>query len=429
MLHLEEQLSAFAVYLAARRGNILKAWHKAVSADPELTTASALPRTLFIDHIPEVLDAYAQKLQVNSNNEETAAEHEVKRSAHEHGLTRWQQGYKLREVTREWGHLHLCLIDELESYATAQPGLEIGVMTTAWRALAQLHSEGVTESTSQFFQLQELEAAGQARDLEQAMEQFQELDRQRGELWRQAAHDLRGNLSVVANASTGLGFKNLPEAARETFVRLLQNSVASLHSMLEDVMNLARLQAAQERRALESLDAAALLKDLAESLQPMAGDRGLYLKSFGSETLPIEGDPIKIRRIAQNLLINALKYTHTGGATISWGDSRDNDPKRWMLIVQDTGPGFHAGPGAPLIEALKEATVEAGLDDATSHGDAAAPKPAPPVNRRPVHQEPGEGIGLSIVKRLCELLDASLELESTAGVGTTFRVLFPRKYE
>jgi len=44
-------------------------------------------------------------------------------------------------------------------------------------------------------------------------------------------------------------------------------------------------------------------------------------------------------------------------------------------------------------------------------------------------QQRGEGIGLSIVKRLCELLDASLELESKAGEGTTFRVLFPRRYE
>jgi signal transduction histidine kinase len=48
-----------------------------------------------------------------------------------------------------------------------------------------------------------------------------------------------------------------------------------------------------------------------------------------------------------------------------------------------------------------------------------------PANRLPS----GEGIGLSIVKRLCEMLDASLELESSKGEGTTFRVIFPRRYE
>ena len=46
----------------------------------------------------------------------------------------------------------------------------------------------------------------------------------------------------------------------------------------------------------------------------------------------------------------------------------------------------------------------------------------------PHHQERGEGIGLSIVKRLCELLDASLEMETSPGAGTTFRVIFPRQY-
>ena len=54
---------------------------------------------------------------------------------------------------------------------------------------------------------------------------------------------------------------------------------------------------------------------------------------------------------------------------------------------------------------------------------------ASPPDRRPVHQERGEGIGLSIVKRLCELLDASVELESKPGEGTTFRVVLPRRYD
>jgi signal transduction histidine kinase len=51
-----------------------------------------------------------------------------------------------------------------------------------------------------------------------------------------------------------------------------------------------------------------------------------------------------------------------------------------------------------------------------------------PVGMRSGYQQPGEGIGLSIVKRLCELLDASLEMASSAEKGTTFRVVFPRYY-
>ena len=133
---------------------------------------------------------------------------------------------------------------------------------------------------------------------------------------------------------------------RPEFLRLLESSVSSLHSMLEEVMDLTRLQAGQELRDVKPLDVAVLLQELLDSLQAQATERGLFLNADGAETLIVDGDAIKVRRIAQNLLLNALKYTRSGGVTMGWGDSRNNDAKRWMLWVKDTGPGFHAGPGA-----------------------------------------------------------------------------------
>ena len=294
-------------------------------------------------------------------------------------MQRWQQGYRLREVTREWGHLHLCLVDELESYSTAHPDLEPGVMPTAWRALAELCSQGVSESTTQYFQLQKVEAAGHVRDMEQTLEEVQELERRRAELFRQAAHDLRGNVGVVKNVTTGLTQDAIPEAMRDEFLRLLQRSVSSLNSMLDEVMDLARLQAGHELRDVKPFDAAVLLRELFENLQPLAAERGLFLKADGPDTLTVEGDAVKIRRIAQNLLLNALKYTQEGGVTLGWGDSRNNDPKRWMLCVQDTGPGIHAGPGAPLVEALQEATTESRQVDENAAKGKEWPSSAEPV--------------------------------------------------
>ena len=434
---LDDELSAVAEYLDRRRDDILAAWQKAVSADPSLTTASSLPRRQFYDHIPDLLDAIAEKLRTWPAKQTAAAKDEQTQDAREHGLQRWQQGYHLREVTREWGHFHLCLVEELELFEAANPALERGVMPTARRAIAQLCNEGVCESTARYFQLQQTEATGHVRDLSQAIEQVRELDRQRAELWRQAAHDLRGNLGVVANATAGLTLAGLPESAREDFVRLLQLSVSSLQALLEDVMDLARLQAGQERRVVKPFDAALLLREMCENLKHHATDGGLYLNASGPETLLVHGDPIKIRRIAQNLLLNALKYTQRGGVTMSWGDSRQNDRERWMLCVEDTGPGFHAGPGAPLAEALKDATQDSyDIEERSEGGDpgetgdgAPSARPSSDIDDRAVNQEPGEGIGLSIVKRLCELLDASVELDSTIGKGTTLRVILPRQYE
>jgi signal transduction histidine kinase len=225
---------------------------------------------------------------------------------------------------------------------------------------------------------------------------------------------------------------NAAAAAREKFLRILQRNVASLYSLLEDVMGLARLQAGHERREVKAFDAAAVLTELCERMHPIAAERGLFLKTDGPDTLAVEGDSVKVQRIAQNLLLNALKYTVQGGVTVSWGDSRQNDVDRWMLCVTDTGPGFHAGPGAPIAAALEQATEEArhvdevaksGSDETTDDS-----RQTEALDVRPVNQEGGEGIGLSIVKRLCELLDASIELDSSIDVGTTVRVVFPRSY-
>jgi signal transduction histidine kinase len=180
-----------------------------------------------------------------------------------------------------------------------------------------------------------------------------------------------------------------------------------------------------------------MLRDLAADLQLAARERNLYLKTEGPNALLVEGDSVKIRRIAQNLLLNALKYTRAGGVTLAWGDSRDNDAKRWMLCVQDTGPGIHAGPGAPIAEVLQGATDEArAVEEKATHQEQghAPAEPAPQASvsgpdPRLVHQTHGEGIGLSIVKRLCELLDASMELDSAPEMGTTFRIVFPRHYD
>nr|MBA3483259.1 histidine kinase [Pirellulales bacterium] len=232
----DEQLDALASHLSTRRAAILQAWRNPVDRDPELSAPSSLPRTQFNDHIPQQLDAFECRLRVWPRPESAASEEQRKEDAAGHGLQRWQQGYHLREVTREWGHLHLCLVDELENYVKSHPGLEPDVMPTAWRALAELCSQGVSESTTQYFHLQQTEAVGHVRDLEQILGQVKEEERQRAELLRQAAHDLRGHLGVVKNVTSGLTQDAIPEAMRDDFLRLLQKSVSSLHSMLDDVM-------------------------------------------------------------------------------------------------------------------------------------------------------------------------------------------------
>ena len=266
--NIAEQLSALASHLAARREAILRAWRKAIDRDPEMTTGASLPRAQLDDHIPALLDAFERRLRVLTVQEAAALKEEDKGDASAHGLQRWQQGYDLREVTREWGKLQACLADELESYTLSHPGVDSSVMPTARRVWMELCTEGASESVAKYFQLQQIEAKGHVNDLAQALEQLQELERGRAELWRQAVHDLRGNVGVVMNVTTGLASQGVPTPSGDKFLRLLQKNVSSLHSLLEDVMDLARLQAGHEHREVRAFDAAKSCGNCANECNP-----------------------------------------------------------------------------------------------------------------------------------------------------------------
>jgi signal transduction histidine kinase len=310
-------------------------------------------------------------------------------------------------------------------------------MPAARRALLDLCSEGINESVTQYWRLHQSEASGHIHDLERALATLSELEQARAQAWREAAHDLRGSLSVVKGATSMLNQDDVPEPLRHEFHGLLQRGVASLQEMLNDLMSLARLEAGHEHPEITSFDAAVLLREFCANAQPLATRRDLFLKAEGPDSLEVQGDRAKIQRIAQNLLLNALKYTRHGGVTVSWGVESDVETDRWMFCVQDTGPGLQAGPGAPLANQLYEATqtareVDDKEDERLQEREApavSAPTMASESMTLPAHQQPGEGVGLSIVKRMCELLDATLELETASGRGSTFRILLPRRYD
>ena len=431
-----DQFLALASHLNKRRDSILEMWRAAVKQDPALTNASTLSTAQFNDHIPGVLDSFEQNLCARSQADVVEASEIQKELAADHGLHRWHLGYNQQEVMREWGHLHVCLVAELEEYDAAHPDVAHEVMAFARLTLAQLCSDGVNESAARYARLQQVEAAGRLHDLEQALTQLRTLERQRADAWREAAHDLRGKLGVVKNVTEILTDDRLPEPDRSEIGTMLQQSVESLHALLEDLIVLSRLDAGHDRRNITRFDAGAMLRDLCAAMNPAAKEQNLFLESVGPQSFMVEGDSVKTQRIAQNLLLNAIKYTAQGGVKVGWSEVAPQTYERWMLYVQDTGPGFEDGSVTPLAQAIKKSTeevqvVEQEAEKAGQDSTFVAPAPVLPSEskHRPDYQSPGEGIGLSIVKKLCELLDASLEFETERGKGSTFRVIFPRHYE
>ena len=427
---MQAELAVLGAHLSGRQDAILRAWQGAINRDPTLTTGDALPRVQLLDHIPAILTIFVRELRSAagasaSDNPVASAEQAGEGPATAHGLQRWRQGYDLREVTRELGKLNECVIAELDSYAESQP-VSQATSAAARRIWSALASTAIEQSVGQYFELEKREAAGHVQDLETALDEVQRLEEERAELWRQAAHDLRGNLGVVANATVALTHTSLQESSRDDFVRILMRNVTSLHHLLEDVTSLARLQAGQELRRIEPLDVSPIMQQLCEGIRPLAQQHHLFLRCDGPPGFATEGDAIKIRRIAQNLVLNAVKFTRKGGITVSWGDSEANDPKRWLLLIQDTGPGFPISGSVPLTSALasrpQTSGAAAGRAPAATAGEVKGASSHAPL------EPAGEGIGLSIVKRLCDMLNATVEVRSEPGVGTTFQIRFPRLY-
>ena len=425
------QFDTLADYLAAQRPGILLAWRHAADADPKQTTVHSLTRGQFNDHIPALLDAFVRKLRARrGDGEARAADDETKDEEVKHGLHRWQQGYRLQELMREWGHLQLCLFEIVETFAAAHPEFGRETLVEANHAMITLVNEAISESTAQYERMQQAEAAGRMGDLEGALADLNAIEQRRAALIHEAVHDLHGNVFGVTVAAKLLGSADVAMAERAEFATLLERGMQSVTGMLTDLKELARLEAGRETREISGFDAAALVVELGDANRPIADGRGLFLEVRGMRQLPVEGDPAKVRRLFQNLLLNALKYTERGGITLLLGVEAEN----WWLSIKDTGPGLLAGPGAPMVVGLKEATASARESDekaAAIEGEIShvlVPPPGGTAALRPAHQQPGEGIGLSIVKRLCELLDASLEMASSAETGTTFRVVFPLRY-
>ena len=432
MTLLRDSLLMLASHFAQRRDAILEAWRERVTNDPKLTTGAALPRALLQDHLPALLEDFEHRLGAADASARAAAKDEQKGDAAAHGMHRWQQGFDLSEVTRELGRLNQCVVDEIERCATSQPPFIPAALAEARRVWADVYGVALSASTSQFFKLRQVEAAGHVADLEQALDSLRDLDQQRALLWQQAAHDLRGNLGVVVMATAGLASTQTTDDVKARFLTTLDRNVRALHRLLEDVTSLARLQSGQETRSVAALDASRLLLDLSDALQAFAGERRLALTFDGPPSFTVVGDAIKTERIVQNLVLNAIKYTRQGGVAVRWGEIEGDDPGRWFIEVKDTGPGFDAGPRTALAGALgvatdlsKDISADAQQGEVTHVERSQSTLP----DARPGQALPsGEGIGLSIVKRLCTLLDATLEFESRPGEGTTFRVLLPKSY-
>jgi signal transduction histidine kinase len=211
-------------------------------------------------------------------------------------------------------------------------------------------------------------------------------------------HDLRHPLTTLKTVSYLLQNETDPQQVSEHYA-LIENRIAALSTLLEELVRYNALDA-NEQPALQWEEVAVdpLIRDCVEGFQPAYRAQSLQLVYSPDPAVNnVRTDRALLTHILLNLLSNALKYTAEGGVTVR---TICDAPSHWLLEVSDTGTGISP-------EACDQIYDEGFREPANAA------------------RTTGFGLGLAIVRRLCDALDAELMCDSTPGVGTSFRIKFP----
>ncbi|KAA6437033.1 PAS domain-containing protein [Dyadobacter flavalbus] len=249
-----------------------------------------------------------------------------------------------------------------------------------------------------------------------SLDELKEYLKQRGELLRATSHDLRGNFGAIASLASLLMMSSSDED-RAKMLGMLQSTITQTTKMLTDLLNYARLESGKEARNIGIFNASEVLTNLGESIRPFASERNLDVRINENPEITVEGDELNVLRIAQNLLLNAIKYTESGFVELSWGFGETKE--FWWFRVKDSGPGF---PEAFVKEWDQHKNGQLASSPVRN---AENELPDPNISWTPLH---GEGIGLRIVRQLGQLLGANIVLKSSPGAGSEFTVTLPAKY-
>ena len=211
----DRERAALGAHMRAGVEALLVTWRDEIAADPQLKTPDSLPRAQQLDHLPLWLDTLASALAAGqvATRRDAPLEKEI-HNAQAHGLQRWQQGYDLQEVTREWAASTAAWWPSWTVYRPPIP-LPPG---SAGRSSgeARAHSQrGDHDSASEYFRLERLEASRQRPRPGTGAGQRPRDRAKHAELWQEAAHDLRGNLGVVSNVAEGLELRRAVAERRQ----------------------------------------------------------------------------------------------------------------------------------------------------------------------------------------------------------------------
>lgn len=241
----------------------------------------------------------------------------------------------------------------------------------------------------------ERRVADRTEELGDALEEARRANRSKTRFVAAAGHDLLQPLSAAKLFVSYLEEHADTDLGRSTATKAV-SALASVEDIIEALLDISKLDSGQAVMTVQDVQLGRILSSLRTELTPAAEAKGLDLRIVDS-TRTVRSDPVFLRRILQNLVTNAIRYTDAGrvlvGARAVGADMR--------IEVHDTGPGISSEDRKVIFQEFRQ------LGPSASGSK-------------------GLGLGLTIVERACAMLDHPLNLRSATGQGACFSVTAPR---
>ena len=341
------QLRQIASYLREHRQDILQHWEERARCDEGLGQIAKNSRQAFLDHLPQVLDLIEQSLRQWSLEEDQEAFSGVKAEMARHGLHRWQQGVDLTSLVRDWNSLRSSILFCVSRGVEENPGWASSALSEATVVLSEVVGAGIDQSAARFEELRQSEARSHLSDLQATLDLLQSLATFKESRYAEATHDLKSNLQMLMQVSKALQKRRNGAEERELDEIFDAGIEASLR-LLKEFEYYVRLESGTETAQQEETNVSALLGSVGSACKALAEERGLRFSMEGPESLTLVTDPAKVARIAQNLILNAIKYTKEGEVSIEWSQSEET----WRIIVRNCGELVAGALDSPLTRKL-----------------------------------------------------------------------------
>jgi two-component system, OmpR family, phosphate regulon sensor histidine kinase PhoR len=230
------------------------------------------------------------------------------------------------------------------------------------------------------------------------------VEEMRADFVANASHELRTPLAALSGfIETLQGSARDDAKARERFLAIMREQARRMARLIDDLLSLSRIELNAHRRPDTPVDLVPIVRQVVDSLETLARDRGVAVNVEAANALTVLGDRDEMVRIFENLVENALKYGAPGKRVdirVASGVSAENEPEA-LVSVRDYGPGI-----APEhLPRLTERFYRVDVKESRAQG--------------------GTGLGLALVKHILNRHRGRLTIESAPGAGATFTIHLP----